>query len=64
MALNIDGRTHHLISYYSVADGMAGKFRAPSSLSDLMALGLSSDLVGSSSPSICFNVLMLTAVPW
>ncbi|CDZ97821.1 Gluconate transport-inducing protein [Phaffia rhodozyma] len=45
MALNIDGRTHHLISYYSVSDGMAQKFRTPSSVPEILALGLSPDLL-------------------
>lgn len=43
MSVNIGGYSQHMISYYTVADVMSGKLRAPSSIPELASLEISSD---------------------
>ena len=40
-SLTLNGITHHLISYYKIADVSAGRLRTPSSLPELAALDIS-----------------------
>ncbi|KAF7293154.1 hypothetical protein HMN09_01193400 [Mycena chlorophos] len=40
-SMTIDGTTHHLISYYKIADVTAGRLRVPSTLPELASLDIS-----------------------
>lgn len=62
MSMVIDGRTQHLVSYYSLADGMTDEFRTPSTLPEFADLEIDPQLVRVAFSGLYFScgVMILT----